>query len=113
MSPGSCVMEGTNNLAAYLDPVVSTCSTGSTLDWFMVSGGLAINAGTRVDKDTHIFSHYPVHLEVGGTLSEDMGPIIRRPNTFKGFTKKEAKKKSIPEGSFETKAVRIDDNWMR
>eukprot|EP00972_Heterocapsa_arctica_P047330 6982038-Heterocapsa_arctica.AAC.1 len=33
----------------------STCSTGNTLDWYIVSGGLAIAAETRVDEDTRIF----------------------------------------------------------
>eukprot|EP00972_Heterocapsa_arctica_P083799 12349121-Heterocapsa_arctica.AAC.1 len=60
----------------------STCSTGNTLDLYMVSGGLAIAAETRVDKDTLIFSHDPVQLKVGGTLSEDMGVRIRRPSAF-------------------------------
>eukprot|EP00972_Heterocapsa_arctica_P086360 12728803-Heterocapsa_arctica.AAC.1 len=73
MSPGACVIEGTNNSAAYLDPVAPTCCTGNTLYWFMVSGGLAIAAETKVDKDTHIYAHYPVQLKVGGKLSEDMG----------------------------------------
>eukprot|EP00972_Heterocapsa_arctica_P037330 5493895-Heterocapsa_arctica.AAC.1 len=47
MGPGSCVIEGKNNSAAYLDPMESTCSSGNTLDWFMVSGGLAIAAETN------------------------------------------------------------------
>eukprot|EP00972_Heterocapsa_arctica_P080461 11856405-Heterocapsa_arctica.AAC.1 len=55
MAPGTCTVEGMNNSAAYLDPMAptSTCSTRNTLDWFMVSGGLAIAAETRVDPDTH------------------------------------------------------------
>eukprot|EP00972_Heterocapsa_arctica_P098272 14502614-Heterocapsa_arctica.AAC.1 len=61
------------NSAAYLDPMAPMCSTGNTFNWFMVSGGLAIAADTRVDKDTQILSHYPVQLKVGGKLSEDMG----------------------------------------
>eukprot|EP00972_Heterocapsa_arctica_P044478 6565922-Heterocapsa_arctica.AAC.1 len=73
MSPGTCVIEGINNSAAYLDPIDATCSTGNALYWFMVSGGLAIAAETRIDKDTHILSHYPVQLKIGGKLSEDMG----------------------------------------
>eukprot|EP00972_Heterocapsa_arctica_P037199 5477994-Heterocapsa_arctica.AAC.1 len=81
-----------NNSAAYLDPIAPTCSTGSTLDWYMVRGGLAIAAETRVDKDTQIFSHYPVQLNVGVKLSEDMGVRIRRASAFQGITKKEAKK---------------------
>ncbi len=56
MGPGSCVIEGMNNSAAYLDPMEATCSSGNTLDWFMVSGGLAIAAETNVDKDTNIFT---------------------------------------------------------
>eukprot|EP00972_Heterocapsa_arctica_P017880 2642837-Heterocapsa_arctica.AAC.1 len=63
ITPGTCVIEGMNNSAAYLDPIAPTCSTGNTLDWFMISGGLAIAAETRVDKDTQIFSHYPVQLK--------------------------------------------------
>eukprot|EP00972_Heterocapsa_arctica_P016851 2488928-Heterocapsa_arctica.AAC.1 len=73
MTPGTCVIEGMNNSAAYLDPIDATCSTGNTLDWFVVSGGLAIAAETRVDKYTQLFSHYPVQLKIGGKLSEDMG----------------------------------------
>eukprot|EP00972_Heterocapsa_arctica_P079069 11657669-Heterocapsa_arctica.AAC.1 len=60
----------------------ATCSTGNTLDWFMVSGGLALAAETRDDKDTQLFSHYPVQFKVGGELSEDMGVRIRRPSAF-------------------------------
>eukprot|EP00972_Heterocapsa_arctica_P009656 1422948-Heterocapsa_arctica.AAC.1 len=60
----------------------ATCSTGNILDWFMVSEGLAIAAETRVDKDTRIYSHYPVQLKVGGELSDDMGVRIRRPSAF-------------------------------
>eukprot|EP00972_Heterocapsa_arctica_P065994 9737079-Heterocapsa_arctica.AAC.1 len=69
----------------------------------MVSGGLAIAAETRVDEDTQICSHYPVQLKVGGRLSEDMGGRIRRPSSFQGITKKEAKKGNIPEGDFENR----------
>eukprot|EP00972_Heterocapsa_arctica_P086290 12719426-Heterocapsa_arctica.AAC.1 len=68
-----------SNSAAYLDPVDATCHTGNTLDWFMVSGGLALAAETKVDKDIRIYAHYPVQLKVGGELSEDMGQRIRRP----------------------------------
>eukprot|EP00972_Heterocapsa_arctica_P009517 1402059-Heterocapsa_arctica.AAC.1 len=32
MTPGTCVIEGMSNSAAYLDPMESTCSTGNTLD---------------------------------------------------------------------------------
>eukprot|EP00972_Heterocapsa_arctica_P004089 607418-Heterocapsa_arctica.AAC.1 len=60
MGPGACVIEGMNNPAAYLDPMEATCHTGNTIDWFMVSGGLAIAAETKVDKDTQIDAHYPV-----------------------------------------------------
>ena len=79
----------------------------------MVSGGLAINAETRIDTDIHIYFHYPVQLKIGGKLSEDMGDRIRRPNAFQGITKKEAKKNSIPEGDFKTKEGTIDENWIR
>eukprot|EP00972_Heterocapsa_arctica_P088962 13119275-Heterocapsa_arctica.AAC.1 len=79
MTPGTCVIEGMNNSAACLDPIEATCSTGNILDWFMVSGGLAIAAATTVDTDTKLFSHYPVQLNIGGKLSEDLGVRIRRP----------------------------------
>eukprot|EP00972_Heterocapsa_arctica_P077548 11437613-Heterocapsa_arctica.AAC.1 len=82
MAPGTCTLEGTNSSAAYLDPEESTCHTGNTLDWYMVSGGLALSAETKVDPDTQIYSHYPVILRVGGTLSEDMGQRIKRPMAF-------------------------------
>eukprot|EP00972_Heterocapsa_arctica_P027854 4096265-Heterocapsa_arctica.AAC.1 len=80
-----------NNSAAYLDPIEATCSTGKTLDWFMVSGGLAIAAATQVETYTQLFSHYPAQLKIGGTLTEDLGVRIRRPSAFIGITKKEAK----------------------
>eukprot|EP00972_Heterocapsa_arctica_P021844 3212840-Heterocapsa_arctica.AAC.1 len=92
MAPGICVIEGMNNSAAYLDPVEATCCTGNTLDWYMVSGGLALDAETKVDKDTQMYAHYPVQLKVGGKPSEDMGKTIRRPSVFQGITKKEATK---------------------
>eukprot|EP00972_Heterocapsa_arctica_P098625 14555392-Heterocapsa_arctica.AAC.1 len=113
MAPGTCVIEGMNNSAAYLDPIEATCSRGSTLYWFMVSGGLAIGAETKVDKDTQIHSHYPVQHNIGGKLSEDMGDIIKRPSAFQGIAKKEAKKGNIPEGEFRTKEGTIDENWIR
>eukprot|EP00972_Heterocapsa_arctica_P049671 7309236-Heterocapsa_arctica.AAC.1 len=113
MTPDTCVIEGMNNSAAYLDPIDATCSTGNTLYWSMVSGGLAIAAETRVDKDTPIYSHYPVQFKLGGKLSEDMGVRIRRPSAFQGITQKEAKKGNIPEGDFKTKEGAIDENWIR
>eukprot|EP00972_Heterocapsa_arctica_P011040 1617691-Heterocapsa_arctica.AAC.1 len=70
----------------------------------MVSGGLALSAGTKVDPDTPIYAHYPVRLRVGGTLSEDMGQRIRRPMAFQGLTKKEARTGNIPG---------VDENWIR
>eukprot|EP00972_Heterocapsa_arctica_P109501 16122544-Heterocapsa_arctica.AAC.1 len=91
-----------NNSAAYLDPIEATCTTGNTLDWFMVSGGLA-----------QLLSHYPVQLNIGGKLSEDLGVRIRTPTAFIGITKKEAKKSIIPEGDFKTKDGTIDENWIR
>eukprot|EP00972_Heterocapsa_arctica_P016146 2379837-Heterocapsa_arctica.AAC.1 len=78
----------------------------------MVSGGLAIAAETRVDKDTQLFSHYPVQLKIGGKLSEDMGVRIRRPSAFQGITNKEAKKGNIPEGDFKTKEGNIEESWI-
>eukprot|EP00972_Heterocapsa_arctica_P026825 3947421-Heterocapsa_arctica.AAC.1 len=79
MGPGFCIIEGMSNSAAYLDPVEATCHTGNTLDWFMVSGGLALAAETKVYKDIQIYARYPVQFKVGGKLSEDMGQRIRRP----------------------------------
>eukprot|EP00972_Heterocapsa_arctica_P089406 13181614-Heterocapsa_arctica.AAC.1 len=103
MAPGVCVIEGMSHSAAYLDPIDATCHTGNTLDWFMVSGGLALAAETKVDKDTQIDAHYPAQLKVGGKLSEYMGQRIRRLSAFQGLTKKEAKQGIIPEGDFTTK----------
>eukprot|EP00972_Heterocapsa_arctica_P044830 6615195-Heterocapsa_arctica.AAC.1 len=77
----------------------------------MVSGGLAIAAETN--KDTQIYSHYPVQLKVGGKLSEDRGARIRRPSAFQGITKKEAKKGITPEGDLHTKEGTIEENWIR
>eukprot|EP00972_Heterocapsa_arctica_P045188 6670861-Heterocapsa_arctica.AAC.1 len=82
MTPGTCVIEGMNNSAAYQDPIDAPCITENTLYWFMVSGGLAIAAETRVDKYTHTYSHYPVQLKIGGTLSVDLGVRMRRPSAF-------------------------------
>eukprot|EP00972_Heterocapsa_arctica_P097738 14420539-Heterocapsa_arctica.AAC.1 len=69
----------------------------------MVSGGLALAAETKVDKDTPIYAHYPVRLKVGGSLIEDMGQRIRRPSAFQGPTKKGARTSNIPERDFATK----------
>eukprot|EP00972_Heterocapsa_arctica_P070568 10425149-Heterocapsa_arctica.AAC.1 len=69
----------------------------------MVSGGLVIAAETNVDRDTQTYSHYPVQLNIGGRLSEDLGVRIRRASAFAGLTKEEAKKGIIPEGDFKTK----------
>eukprot|EP00972_Heterocapsa_arctica_P063233 9329546-Heterocapsa_arctica.AAC.1 len=113
MAPGACIIESMNNSAAYLDPLESTCSTGNTLDWFMVSGGLAIAAERKVDEDIHIYSHYPVQLKIGGRLSEDLGDRIRKANAFVGLTKKEVNKGNIPEGSFRTKEGTLEEHWIR
>ena len=113
MAPKDVTIEGMNSNAIYFDPVVATCSTGSTLDWFLVSGSLAINAETHVDEDSIIHSHCPVYLKIGGKLSEDLGSRIRRPTEFKGETKKEIKKWDIPEGDFETQNGTIEQNWKR
>eukprot|EP00972_Heterocapsa_arctica_P018756 2773622-Heterocapsa_arctica.AAC.1 len=48
-----------NNSDAYLDPIDATCNTGNTLDWFMVSGGLALAVETKVNKDTQILRALP------------------------------------------------------
>eukprot|EP00972_Heterocapsa_arctica_P076487 11282431-Heterocapsa_arctica.AAC.1 len=113
MAPGVCIIEGMNNFAACLDLIEATCHSGNTLDWFMVSGGLAVAAETTVDKDIQIYAHYPVQLNIGGKLSEDMGQRIRRSSAFQGLTKKEAKKGIIPEGEFTTKEGTLEANWIR
>eukprot|EP00972_Heterocapsa_arctica_P074348 10972527-Heterocapsa_arctica.AAC.1 len=48
MEPGICALEGTHRAAAYMDPGAATCYTGNTLDWYMVSGGLALSAESNV-----------------------------------------------------------------
>eukprot|EP00972_Heterocapsa_arctica_P057601 8497897-Heterocapsa_arctica.AAC.1 len=63
MAPGACIIEGTNSSAAYLDPEEATCHSGNMLDWFMVSGGLALAAEINVDKDPHGYAPYPVRLK--------------------------------------------------
>ncbi len=83
MAPKDVTIEGMNSNATYFDPVVATCFTGSTLDWFLVSGSLAINAETHVEEDSIIHSHCPVYLKIGGKLSEDLGSRIRRPTELK------------------------------
>eukprot|EP00972_Heterocapsa_arctica_P012726 1869185-Heterocapsa_arctica.AAC.1 len=79
----------------------------------MVSGGLAIAAETNVDKGTSIYSHYPVQLNIGGRLSNDLGVRIIRANAFDGMTKQKVKKSVIPEGSFNTKEGTLEENWIR
>eukprot|EP00972_Heterocapsa_arctica_P061030 9000203-Heterocapsa_arctica.AAC.1 len=64
MEPGSFTIEGTRSSAAYVEPGASTCVTGDTLDWFMVSGGLALTAESKVEPDTSIYGHCPVKLNV-------------------------------------------------
>eukprot|EP00972_Heterocapsa_arctica_P065927 9727518-Heterocapsa_arctica.AAC.1 len=68
------------------------------MDWYMVSGGLALTAESKAKGDTQIYAHYPVRLRVGGELSNDMGQRIQRPMAFQGLTKKEAKTRDTPEG---------------
>eukprot|EP00972_Heterocapsa_arctica_P103551 15261509-Heterocapsa_arctica.AAC.1 len=97
MEPGTCVIEGTKSWAAYVDPGAQTCRTGSTLYWFMVSGGLALSAESKVESDTPTYTHYPVKLRVGGRLSKYMGQRIRRPMAFQGLTRKEARNRDVPE----------------
>eukprot|EP00972_Heterocapsa_arctica_P006350 931996-Heterocapsa_arctica.AAC.1 len=65
----------------------ATCSTGNTLDWFM--------------------------LNIGGRLSEYLGSRIRTANAFEGMTKKEIKQSVIPEGDFQTKEGTLEENWIR
>eukprot|EP00972_Heterocapsa_arctica_P034878 5134518-Heterocapsa_arctica.AAC.1 len=65
MEPGTFTIEGTHSTAAYIDPGLSTCHTGNTLDWFVVSGGLALSAYTKVEGDTPIYAHCPVKLMIG------------------------------------------------
>eukprot|EP00972_Heterocapsa_arctica_P080944 11928951-Heterocapsa_arctica.AAC.1 len=102
MAPGTFTLEGTSSSAAYIDPEESTCHTGNTLDWYMVSGGLALSAEIKVDQDTHIYAHYPVILRVGGSLSKYMGQRIKRPMAFQGLTREEARTRDTPEGDFRT-----------
>eukprot|EP00972_Heterocapsa_arctica_P078023 11505436-Heterocapsa_arctica.AAC.1 len=78
----------------------------------MVSGGLAIAAATQVDKDTQLFSHYPVQPTIGGTFSEYLGVRIRRPSAFIGITKKEANHNIIPEGDFKPKYETTNTHWI-
>eukprot|EP00972_Heterocapsa_arctica_P048948 7210662-Heterocapsa_arctica.AAC.1 len=59
MEPGIVIIEGTKSAAAYVEPGAKTCITGSTLDWFMVSGGLALTAESNVESDTPIYAHCP------------------------------------------------------
>ena len=113
MKPGVCTIESMKNAAAYLDPIDSTCHTGNTIDWFMVSGGLAIAAETKVDKDTQIYHHYPVQLKIGGKLSEDLGHRISKATAFEGMTKKQVKDSIIPEGDFKTIEGTLEENWKR
>eukprot|EP00972_Heterocapsa_arctica_P067320 9935055-Heterocapsa_arctica.AAC.1 len=87
MEPGTFTIEGANSAAAYIDPGKSACHTGNTLDWRMVSGGLAMAAHIKVEQDTQIYAHYPVRLKVGGSLSQDMGQRIKRPMAFQGLYK--------------------------
>eukprot|EP00972_Heterocapsa_arctica_P069828 10315477-Heterocapsa_arctica.AAC.1 len=68
MEPGACIIEGTKSAAAYLDTRALACHTGNTLDWFMVSGGLALSAETNVEGYIPIYAHYPVKLIIGGSL---------------------------------------------
>eukprot|EP00972_Heterocapsa_arctica_P101645 14977607-Heterocapsa_arctica.AAC.1 len=79
----------------------------------MVSGGLAIAAETKVDKDIQLYSHYPAQLNIGGRLTEDLGVRIRRASAFVGLTNKEVKQGNIPEGDFKTKDGALYENWIR
>eukprot|EP00972_Heterocapsa_arctica_P032720 4819555-Heterocapsa_arctica.AAC.1 len=97
MEPGTCIIEGTKIAAAYVDPGAPTCHTGNTQDWFMVSGGLALSAESKVEGDTPIYAHYPVKLRVGGTLSTFMGQRIRRPMACQGLPREEAHTREAPE----------------
>eukprot|EP00972_Heterocapsa_arctica_P081368 11994658-Heterocapsa_arctica.AAC.1 len=76
----------------------------------MVSGGLAIAAETKVDKDIQLYSHYPVQLNLGGRLSEHLGVRIRKASAFVGLTKEEVKTGTFPEGDFKTKDGTLDEN---
>eukprot|EP00972_Heterocapsa_arctica_P019061 2813673-Heterocapsa_arctica.AAC.1 len=74
MEPGTCIIEGTNSAAAYIDPGAATC-----------------HADSEVEGATHIYAHYPVILRVGGNPSKDMRERIRRPMALQGLTRKEAR----------------------
>eukprot|EP00972_Heterocapsa_arctica_P108222 15937328-Heterocapsa_arctica.AAC.1 len=41
LQPGEFTIEGASRTAAYVEPGAPTCTTGSTIDWLMVSAGLA------------------------------------------------------------------------
>eukprot|EP00972_Heterocapsa_arctica_P057822 8529481-Heterocapsa_arctica.AAC.1 len=50
--------------AAYVEPGAPTCITGSTIDWFMGSAGLANAAESKVEADTPIVKHNPVRFKL-------------------------------------------------
>eukprot|EP00972_Heterocapsa_arctica_P087719 12936129-Heterocapsa_arctica.AAC.1 len=113
MEPGTFTIEVTNSAAAYIDPGKSTCHTGNTVEWFIVSGGLAMSAESKVEHDTHIYAHYPVRLQKGGRLSQDMGQIINIPILFQGLTRTEARTKDPPAGYLQTIEDTLDEAWSR
>eukprot|EP00972_Heterocapsa_arctica_P087047 12830923-Heterocapsa_arctica.AAC.1 len=113
MESGTCIIEGTNSAAAYIDPGSPTCHKGNTLDVYMVSGGLALAAETKVEGDTPIYAHYLVRLSIGANLSKYMGQIIKRPMAFQGLTRKEARTRDVPEDGFTKKKGTLGEDWKR
>eukprot|EP00972_Heterocapsa_arctica_P065620 9683669-Heterocapsa_arctica.AAC.1 len=82
MEPGTFTVDS--------DPGASTCHTGNTLDWFIVSGGLALSAEAKVEGDTPIYAHYPVKLRIGEKKPE----------------------LEVPEGEFIRKEGTLDEDWQ-
>eukprot|EP00972_Heterocapsa_arctica_P107021 15765664-Heterocapsa_arctica.AAC.1 len=91
--PGEFTIEGASSTAAYVEPGAPTCitgRTGSTIDWFMVSAGLANGAESMFENDAAVCKRKPVRLKIGGRFSDDMGTKIRRPVSLQEMTRKEA-----------------------
>eukprot|EP00972_Heterocapsa_arctica_P091943 13559967-Heterocapsa_arctica.AAC.1 len=59
LQPGEFTIEGASCTAAYVEPGAPTCITGSAVDWFMVSAGLANGAESKVQRDAAVDKHKP------------------------------------------------------
>eukprot|EP00972_Heterocapsa_arctica_P078663 11600421-Heterocapsa_arctica.AAC.1 len=77
----------------------------------MVSAGLAHGAESKVQSDSAVDKHKPVRLRIGGKLTDDMGMKIRRPLSFQGMTRKEAKEHEVLEGDFVMKNKNSEEQW--